>query len=78
VLSFAPNLLIGFIYSRRTQAITLRRALVLGHLMIAWNYIGYVAAWRALIRILRHRTDWAKTSRSPEAIARPAPRHAAS
>ncbi|MDT4912942.1 MAG: hypothetical protein QOC66_2070, partial [Pseudonocardiales bacterium] len=42
VLSFAPNLLIGFIYSRRTRAVTLRRALVLGHLMIAWNYIGYL------------------------------------
>jgi cellulose synthase/poly-beta-1,6-N-acetylglucosamine synthase-like glycosyltransferase len=78
VLSFAPNLLIGFIYSRRTQAVSLRRALVLGHLMIAWNYIGYLAAWRALTRILCHRTNWTKTSRSPEAVARPAPRHAAS
>jgi GT2 family glycosyltransferase len=66
VLSFAPNLLIGLIYARRTRAVTLRRALILGHLMIAWNYIGYVAAWRAVSRMLRHRTDWAKTSRSRE------------
>jgi 1,2-diacylglycerol 3-beta-glucosyltransferase len=73
-LSFAPNLLIGFIYSRRTQAVSLGRALVLGHLMIAWNYIGYLAAWRALTRMVCHRTDWTKTSRSPEAVARPTPR----
>jgi 1,2-diacylglycerol 3-beta-glucosyltransferase len=66
VLSFAPNLLIGFIYARRTRAVTLRRALVLGHLMIAWNYIGYLAAWRAVARMLRGTSDWTKTSRSHE------------
>lgn len=37
VLSFAPNLFIGFIDARRTRAVTLGRALVLVHLMIAWN-----------------------------------------
>ncbi|MDQ2751276.1 MAG: glycosyltransferase [Actinomycetota bacterium] len=66
ILSFAPNLMIGFIYARRTRAVTLRRALVLGHLMIAWNYIGYLAAWRALGRMARGRTDWTKTTRSNE------------
>ena len=66
VLSFAPNLVIGFIYARRTRAVTLRRALVLGHLMIAWNYIGYLAAWRAVARMLHGNTDWTKTSRSRE------------
>ncbi|MEO7423065.1 MAG: glycosyltransferase [Ornithinibacter sp.] len=66
LLSFAPNLFIGFIYARRTRAVTLRRALVLGHLMIAWNYIGYVAAWRALFRLALRRNDWTKTSRSHE------------
>ncbi len=66
VLSFAPNLMIGFIYARRTRAVTLRRALVLGHLMIAWNYIGYVAIWRALSRMARGHTDWTKTTRSNE------------
>jgi len=68
VLSFAPNLVIGFIYARRTRAVTMRRALVLGHLMIAWNYIGYLAAWRAVARMLRGNTDWTKTSRSREPI----------
>jgi cellulose synthase/poly-beta-1,6-N-acetylglucosamine synthase-like glycosyltransferase len=76
VLSFAPNLVIGLIYARRTRAVTLRRALVLGHLMIAWNYIGYLAAWRAVARMLRGTTDWTKTSRSrepSEAVAEYAP-----
>jgi 1,2-diacylglycerol 3-beta-glucosyltransferase len=70
VLSFAPNLLIGFIYARRTRAVTLRRALVLGHLMIVWNYVGYVAVWRAVGRMLLGRTNWDKTSRSKEAAIR--------
>jgi cellulose synthase/poly-beta-1,6-N-acetylglucosamine synthase-like glycosyltransferase len=66
LLSFAPNIFIGVIYARRTRAVTLRRALVLGHLMIAWNYIGYVAAWRAFGRLCLRRDDWTKTSRSRE------------
>jgi hypothetical protein len=66
VLSFAPNILIGIVYSRRTHAVSLGRALVLGHLMIAWNYIGYAAAWRAVGRMLRGRSNWDKTSRSSE------------
>ncbi len=68
VLSFAPNLLIGFVYARRTRAVTLKRAFVLGHLMIAWNYIGYISVWRAVGRMLRGRNNWDKTSRSSEAI----------
>jgi 1,2-diacylglycerol 3-beta-glucosyltransferase len=67
VLSFAPNLMIGLIYARRTHAVTLPRALVLGHLMIAWNYVGYVAVWRGLIRLARGRSDWTKTTRTTEA-----------
>jgi cellulose synthase/poly-beta-1,6-N-acetylglucosamine synthase-like glycosyltransferase len=66
VLSFAPNILIGVVYARRTRAVTVRRALFLGHLMIAWNYVGYVAAWRAITRMLRGRTNWDKTTRSTE------------
>jgi 1,2-diacylglycerol 3-beta-glucosyltransferase len=66
VLSFAPNLLIGFIYARRTRAVTVGRAIVLGHLMILWNYVGYFAAWRAISRMVRGRTDWNKTTRSSE------------
>ncbi len=73
VLSFAPNLLIGFVYARRTRAVTLKRAFVLGHLMIAWNYIGYIAVWRAVGRMLRGRTNWDKTSRTNEAVDQGSP-----
>lgn len=66
LLSFAPNLAVGFIYARRTHAVSLPRAVALGHLMIAWNYIGYFAAWRALSRIARGHTNWVKTDRSGE------------
>ena len=69
VLSFAPNLMIGIIYSRRTKAVSIGRALVLGHLMIAWNYIGYIAAWRALWRLARGQTSWTKTPRTDETQA---------
>jgi 1,2-diacylglycerol 3-beta-glucosyltransferase len=71
LLSFAPNLLIGFIYSRRTKAVSLRRAVVLGHLMIAWNYVGYLAAWRALVRMARRRNNWDKTTRNIEGVGTP-------
>jgi 1,2-diacylglycerol 3-beta-glucosyltransferase len=66
VLSFGPNILIGIVYARRTRVVSLPRALVLGHLMIAWNYVGYVAAWRAVGRMLRGRTNWDKTTRTRE------------
>jgi 1,2-diacylglycerol 3-beta-glucosyltransferase len=64
LISFLPNLFIGFIYARRTRAVSLWQALGLAHLMIAWNYIGYAAIWRALGRIVLGRRTWAKTVRS--------------
>jgi cellulose synthase/poly-beta-1,6-N-acetylglucosamine synthase-like glycosyltransferase len=66
VLSFGPNILIGILYARRTRVVSLPRALILGHLMIAWNYVGYVAAWRAVGRMLRGRDNWDKTTRTHE------------
>jgi 1,2-diacylglycerol 3-beta-glucosyltransferase len=67
---FLPNLLIGITYSRRTSAVSLAKALVLGHAMIIYNYIGYVAAWRAFFRMCFGRVSWAKTPRSMEATSR--------
>lgn len=68
VISFLPNLVIGVTYARRTRAITLGQALVLGHLMIVWNYIGYFAVWRALMRMARGRTGWDKTARTHDTV----------
>jgi len=66
LISFLPNIVIGVTYSRRTRQVSLGRSLVLGHLMIIWNYIGYTAAWSALVRIVRGRTGWDKTARTVE------------
>jgi len=73
LISFLPNLVIGLVYARRTRAVGLGTALVLGHLMIAWNYIGYVAAWLGLVRMLRGRSGWDKTPRVRDAGAGPVP-----
>ncbi|MBV8159294.1 MAG: glycosyltransferase family 2 protein, partial [Acidimicrobiia bacterium] len=66
-LSFLPNIVIGLTYARRTRAVSKPRAFALGHLMIAWNYIGYLAAWRAAFRMLRGQGGWDKTARTSEA-----------
>lgn len=66
LVSFLPNLLIGLVYARRTRTAPTWRALVLGHLLIVWNYVGYAAAWAAVYRMVRGRTGWAKTARTSE------------
>ena len=64
VISFLPNLVIGLVYARRTRTVSIWTALLLGHLMILWNYIGYIAAWRAIFRMIRGQRGWDKTSRT--------------
>jgi cellulose synthase/poly-beta-1,6-N-acetylglucosamine synthase-like glycosyltransferase len=66
LLAFAPSLLLSFAYWRQARDIGLARALVLGHLLLAYNYVWYAAAWRALVRILLARRGWSKTVREPE------------
>jgi len=67
VLSFLPNVLIGVTYARRTSKVSFLQALLLGHMMIPYNYVGYAAAWIALFRIITGRRGWSKTPRSTEA-----------
>ena len=67
LISFLPNLVIGLVYARRTRTVSIWTALLLGHLMILWNYIGYVAAWRAIFRMIRGRRGWDKTTRTADA-----------
>ena len=66
VLSFLPNILVGLTYSRRTRSVSVLYALLLGHLMIIWNFVGYIAAWRAVGRMIIGKGGWAKTNRSVE------------
>jgi 1,2-diacylglycerol 3-beta-glucosyltransferase len=68
LVSFLPNLAIGVVYSRRTRAVSLGQSLLLSHLMIVWNYVGYVAAWRAVVRIVLGRSGWEKTARNREVL----------
>lgn len=71
-ISFLPNIAIGIVYARRSRAVSTPRAILLGHLMILWNYVGYVAVWRGLFRILQRRTGWTKTARTSEDTSAPA------
>ncbi len=74
VISFSPSVAFGFIYLRRNRAIGVLRALLLSHLLIGVSYVGFVAVWSALRRILRGETGWQKTQRSAEAtLVTPAP-----
>ena len=66
LISFLPNLVIGLVYARRTGAVRIGTALLLGHLMIVWNYVGYLAAWRAVGRMLRGNRGWDKTTRTTD------------
>ncbi|MEU0663743.1 glycosyltransferase family 2 protein [Streptomyces lavendulocolor] len=70
LVSFAPILTSGYLYYKRcrgTQAhIGFLRAIGLAHLLILWNYVAYIACWRALFRICRKREVWDKTARSVE------------
>jgi hypothetical protein len=39
---------------------------LLGHLLLAWNYIAFVCCWRALYRMITGRGGWDKTARVHE------------
>lgn len=67
VVSFAPHLFWGWLYWRRAEEMTIRRAVLMAHLMVPWSYLAYFAAWRALGRMLVGRRGWAKTARTVEA-----------
>jgi 1,2-diacylglycerol 3-beta-glucosyltransferase len=66
LLTFAPGLLFGYVYARRTQGTSLRRGLLLGHAFIVYALIWMVAGWWAVVRILRKRDGWLKTARIVE------------
>jgi hypothetical protein len=68
LLSFLPLLLAGALYAGRERGYGLPRSLALAHLMLLWNYLSFVACWRALGKMLRGHTGWDKTSRSAESI----------
>jgi 1,2-diacylglycerol 3-beta-glucosyltransferase len=65
-VSFAPNWLVGYLYYRQDRRVGLVRAIVIGHALLIANYIAYVAAWRALYRMVCGLHGWSKTARNRE------------
>jgi 1,2-diacylglycerol 3-beta-glucosyltransferase len=67
VMSFLPNLVLGYLYYRRDEKVSVLRALGMAHMMLLFNYLSYIAAWMAFIRLLRGKNTWDKTTRTSEA-----------
>jgi cellulose synthase/poly-beta-1,6-N-acetylglucosamine synthase-like glycosyltransferase len=63
VISFLPALFLAVLYWRRARDLSLTRALVLGHLLTLYNYVWYIAMWKAVVRIITRRGGWSKTAR---------------
>jgi cellulose synthase/poly-beta-1,6-N-acetylglucosamine synthase-like glycosyltransferase len=70
VMSFAPTILCGYIYSRREKDISAIRAVVFSHVLVLWNYVLFLACWRGVLRMVTGRTGWDKTARVAEGAAR--------
>lgn len=66
LLSFLPNIVVGVTYSKRTKSVSLPYALLLGHLMVIYNFVGYISAWRAVGRMIIGKGGWTKTARFDE------------
>lgn len=65
-LSFLPTIVCGFVYGRRQPDVPLWRAVLLSHLLVAWNYVLFLSCWKALWRMVRGQTGWVKTKRVVE------------
>ena len=73
LISFGPALGLALVYQRRARDLSVFAAVLLGQLLAGYNYIWYLAEWKALVRILTRRTGWTKTSRIHEHPAHPIP-----
>lgn len=67
LMSFAPTILCGYIYSRREEDISPVRAILFSHVLVLWNYVLFLACWRGVFRMVLGRTGWDKTARVVEA-----------
>ena len=73
LIGFAPTLLTGFFYGKRS-GVSKSRSIFLAHVLLVYNYLMYWAAWRALIRMLWGGTSWTKTDRvieKPQVVENP-------
>jgi 1,2-diacylglycerol 3-beta-glucosyltransferase len=68
VLAFGPSCAYGYVYwlAERAEGVSLLRVLAWAHLYVVYGLMWYAAGWRAVGRILRRQSGWAKTERSAE------------
>lgn len=66
LVSFGPSLYLATLYRRRSRDISRRSALLMAHLLALYNYIWYLAEWKAVARIVLRKSGWAKTRRTAE------------
>jgi len=71
LLAFAPSLFAGYVYHRQESRVGRLHAAALGHLLVPFNYVAFVSAWRAAFRVVRGRTTWDKTARRAPSGAEP-------
>ncbi|MFG2718905.1 glycosyltransferase family 2 protein [Streptomyces sp. NPDC048416] len=67
VLAFAGYLTLALVYWRRTDDLPLWKCLLYSQAQVLWNYVSFIAGWRAVGRMLTLRTTWTKTERAEEA-----------
>jgi 1,2-diacylglycerol 3-beta-glucosyltransferase len=68
VLAFGPALVYGPMYWLRDRESSLVKSIGYAHLFTLYSYTWVPAGWRAVWRTLRHREDWAKTTRTVEVV----------
>jgi cellulose synthase/poly-beta-1,6-N-acetylglucosamine synthase-like glycosyltransferase len=66
IVSFLPMIVAGIIYHQRDGEVGWLQSLFIGHLLIAGFYVGMIAVWRAVFRMIRGRSGWDKTGREVE------------
>ncbi len=66
LVSFSGYVIWAVVYWRRTDDLALYRSLFYSHAQILWNYVSFIAVWRAAWRIVTGRVNWAKTERTEE------------
>lgn len=66
LLTFAPALFTTIVYLRRDPSTGFGKAVLMGHSFVLMNYLSYICAWGALVRIIQRKNGWDKTKRTIE------------
>jgi 1,2-diacylglycerol 3-beta-glucosyltransferase len=66
LMSFMPIWTAGYMYYKQRRNLSFVKSILFGHMLLAANYVAYLACWIALFRRLRGVTAWEKTKRVDE------------